>query len=126
MTDQIKDIRSLMDDINDIINKTSLNESYVFGHGQEENKNIQQPSLEKKISTDENENIVDNKPNIQQPDIKNKIGKIRSISIYLLADINPSNDPEAYKLVKGIWDSCDKFLLKGTEELKPKQENNNI
>lgn len=132
MANESKDIRFLMEDINDIIEKTSLNESYVFGQ-----KPTQQAPVRRQMPTEEEEPTLNDEPelsndepelkdNSQPTDITGKISKIRSVAIHLLADLNPMNDPEAYKLVKSIWDSCDKFLLKGNESPKPQEENNNI
>lgn len=116
--DGIREIREIMNDINSIIN-----ESYVFNSKQEE---IRPQKQESSIEPNQVSPSVPevNKTNIESGSVDTEINKMRKISIQLLSNLDPSEDTETYKLVKGIWDSCDKYLTKDNIQ-KPKNNNNN-
>ncbi len=129
-----KEIRSIIQDIDDIIKKTYLNEGYVFNDKPNPNQkpggNLNPVREEPKPIT----NLEQEHP-ISDGQIENKsagneidseIVKIRQIALTLLANINPLKNPEQSKVVKTIWDACDKFLTKDNQAIKTKNENNNI
>lgn len=118
MSKESKEIREIIDDIGQIIN-----ESYTFRSNSEnnilpENDEINS-ELEREIKPD---NISLNKPKVGG--IDNEVKEIRKIALSVISNISPNDDQESYKLVKGIWDSCDKFLTRDTKEIKTKNENN--
>lgn len=136
MSNESKDIRLLMEDIKNIINKSSLNESYVFGEkptqtpGGNLNPVKEEPNLDNKpeLVNKEIEQGLDSTKQIEDSSkstIDNDIVKIRQMALNLLANINPLKDPEQSKVVKTIWDACDKFLTKDAVTNKPKPEENN-
>ena len=132
-----KEIREIMDDINGIIQKLSVNESYVFD-GKQSQQRV--PSQMKQTTSrsipmeeePENHSDVHSLPDISNKNNNNiskgfdeRINQIRKIALNVLSELEPSTDPESYKLIKGIWDSCDKYLTKDSIA-KPQNNNNNI
>lgn len=122
-----KEIREIIDDIKNIIN-----ESYVFDEQQPQLK--VQPNMQQKnqsINTpiqedpDNKEDFNIKGDNLSSNDFDTKITQIRKIAIQLMTGLDPSSDSESYRLIKGIWDSCDKYLIKDSIS-KPKNNNNNI
>lgn len=110
--DEVKKIREIWDDL--IMCQKSINESYVFDERKLES-NDDQKAQNKRIDIN-NENVGGN--------VDSKIEQIRKTAILLLSDIDPSLNQESYKLVKNIWDSCDKYLLKDNK--MQKEQNNKI
>jgi hypothetical protein len=100
-------------EIEQLLDRISINESYAF------EEDLPSKSQSSEISP-ERKNIS---PNYG---IDEKIKQIRKISINLLSELNPSNDSESYKMIKGIWDSCDKYLTRNVSNNTESQKNNNI
>ena len=123
MSKEAKEIREIMNDIDQI-----MNESYVMGKtpqqvipegGDDIDSNGGIPSEESKGI--DNSNLGPKK----SVNIDKEIADMRKIAITLLADLNPLSNPEESKIVKSIWDSCDKFLIKDKQPKEQNQNNNN-
>jgi hypothetical protein len=67
------------------------------------------------------------KPEASQTNIDDKVKQIRKLSVETLMNLDPTNNQDSYKMIKGIWDSCDKYLLKDNIASKAKEQpENNI
>lgn len=115
-----KEIRHIMEDINQLIS-----ESYVFGKEDEtleSDDGIGDYDLPKKI----NRINGASGSGVGGVNIDENVKQIRKIALTAITELSPSDNQEAYKLVKGIWDSCDKYLTRDVQssEQKPKQTNN--
>jgi hypothetical protein len=129
MSKESKEIREIMNDINQIII-----EGYVFDHN----------SSKKIPESDDNDDSIEfgsteaGNPGLGNVGIKhrdseldesyvnidNEVKEMRKIALNVIIKLTPDVNQEAYKLVKGVWDSCDKFLSKDTKDIKPQQDNN--
>jgi len=118
MSKESKEIREIMDDIKHIIT-----ESYVFGQ-----KNSDLTTEDDDLSA-ELGGLNDRVGSQEQPksggSIDNEVKEMRKIALSVIGNLTPQDDPEAYKLVKTIWDSCDKFLSKDIKDQKQTQNNVN-
>lgn len=125
MSKQSKEIRDIMDDIKGIM----LNESYMFGEKSNsepaqkpESAPISKPESINKIPQQNQQKEIGHK---SSTNIDGSVKKIREIAITLLIDLDPASNPEESKLVKGIWDSCDKFLTNKIKQPEQGEVNNN-
>lgn len=115
-----KELREIMNDIGQSMNKI-ITEGYVFNEElddiKSDNESLGKPNtdLPNKINSVSNNG-----------DIDSQIKEIRKIALNIISKITPMDEPEAYKLVKSVWDSCDKFLTKDTVDTKKIQNQNNI
>lgn len=119
MSDTLREIRNIIDDMKDMIS-----ENYVFSKDQQPVQRVQSEEVIPEESS--NEEIPSSQAEIKNEpkntaNIDREIESIRKLSIKLLADLSPIDNPEECKLVKGIWNSCDSFLDKTK---KPKNNNN--
>jgi hypothetical protein len=126
MSKESKEIREIMNDINQIIT-----ESYVFGHKSGEMiPEGDDDSLEFGSTEAGNPELGNNGIEHQDSElggsyvnIYNEVKEMRKIALNVIMKLTPDANQEAYKLVKGVWDSCDKFLNKNTKDIKPQQNN---
>lgn len=133
MKNQSNDIREIMNDINDIINKGAVNESFAFGEKTTpiQSQKVAPLSMQKQMPTEDVAPELASTPTeteISMPDkgVDGKVKQIRKVAIETLAELDPTVDPDSYKMIKSIWDSCDKYLTKDNVA-KPKEQNaNNI
>ena len=119
MSRESKEIREILNDIDQIIT-----EGYVFG--KESNEIIPEND---EIGEDFNDISSTTSSQIGKPQNKNidaEVKEMRKIALSVIGNLTPMEDPEAYKLVKSVWDSCDKFLTKDTKDVKQPQNQNNI
>lgn len=122
MSQDTKEIRQIMDDISFYIT-----EGYVFGQKSqdiipENDSDIQDVDFSNNELS--NSNIKPEKiEKTEKRNIDTEVNEIRKIALSVISEITPMSDPEAYKLVKNIWDTCDKFLTKDVKE--PKENNIN-
>lgn len=132
MKNQSNDIREIMNDINDIINNGAINESFAFG---EKTPSIQPQkvaplSMQKQMPTEEAGPELTSTPETEMsmPDkgVDEKVKQIRKVAIETLAELDPTVDPDSYKMIKSIWDSCDKYLTKDNVAKPKEQTANNI
>lgn len=129
MSKDSREIREIMSDIQNIIS-----ESYVFNQNQSQQQPQSQLNGPKKNvipedNGDESQDLgLNNQDDVESSNdsasIDGEIEEIRKIALSVIMKITPKNSQEAYKLVKGIWDSCDKFLTKDVKDIKPQQNNN--
>lgn len=118
MSKESKEIREIMEDIKQIIT-----ESYVFDQ-KSEDVDSKYDELGNGINDLPLEKPINSKPQVSN--IDSEVKEIRKIALNVISKITPMEDPEAYKLVKSVWDSCDKFLTKDKDESKkPQNQNNN-
>ena len=126
MSKEAKEIREIMNDIDQI-----MNESYVMGKTPQQV--IPEAGDDAGAGDDANGDYTNFEGPLPGPDgssespyksvnIDKEIADMRQLAITLLADLNPLSNPEESKIVKSIWDSCDKFLIK---DKQPKEQNNN-
>jgi len=118
MSKESKEIREIINDIHQAIG--NLNESYVFN---KTNNDIipEEDGFQNEVTSDISSN------RISSPKVKNidsEIKEIRRIALSVIGELTPMDNQDAYKLVKGIWDSCDKFLTKDNQQVQPKINNN--
>lgn len=117
-----KEIRHIMEDINQLIS-----ESYVFGKESETFESDGGIDINDYDSPKKN-NRIDGalSSGVGAVNIDENVKQIRKIALTAITELSPSDNQEAYKLVKGIWDSCDKYLTRDVQssEQKPKQTNN--
>lgn len=122
MSKESKEIREIMNDIKQIIT-----ESYAFG-GQSDEEFIPEEGDNFNSELDDNlptNNIHNGGNKSETKNIDAEVKEMRKIALSVISNLTPMEDQEAYKLVKSIWDSCDKFLTKDTKEVKPQIQNNN-
>ena len=130
MRNESKDIREILNDVGDIINKMSVNESFTFGEKMPSNQSSNTSPIKKQTPNEdinsELELPLNNEKPVKGVGVGEKVKQIRKIAIEAIADLDPSLDPDSYKMIKNIWDSCDKYLTKDIS-VKPKEEiKNNI
>lgn len=108
-----------MDDIKTITKEIlkTLNESYVFP------KNISEDEVPSELKdTDSelpfNEKEVDDVKPSGSNDFDNKIKEMRKSSMIMLAELDPTSEESKYKLMKSIYEACDKFLYSNKSEEK--------
>ena len=125
MSKQSKEIRDIMDDIKGI-----MNESYMFGEKSEDSTPNPEQIVNKKPENStpikSEDPIRNSNTNKSHVNIDESIKKIREIAIRLLIELDPASSPEESKLVKGIWDGCDKFLTNKNKPEEGNENNNNI
>lgn len=90
--------------------KQRLNESLVF------DETIKPKNDEAIISNDEE--TLEPEPMNDSFDVSSTINDIRKIAITAMVEINPVEDPDNYKLLKSILDSCDRSFSKNNEKNK--------
>lgn len=118
MSRESKEIREIMNDI-----KHMINESYVFGQ-----KNSDLTTEDDDLSAELgglNDRVSSQSQKGSMGGIDNEVKEIRKIALSVIGNLTPQDDQEAYKLVKTIWDSCDKFLSKDIKDKKQTQNNIN-
>ena len=119
MLTESKEIRQIMEDVTQSMNHI-MNEGYVFN---EELYDVKPDNnLGKEIDNSHKINPMSNGGG----NIDSQVKEIRKIALSVISKITPMDEPEAYKLVKSVWDSCDKFLTKDTVDTKKIQNQNNI
>lgn len=130
MKNQGNDIREILDDMKDIMGKMAVNESFAFGEKMppsQGSKPVTSP-IEKQMPTEDINSELEPTSNIEEPtkhgNIDEKVKQIRKVAIETLSDLDPTVDPDSYKMIKSIWDSCDKYLTKDNAA-KPKEQNTN-
>lgn len=124
MSKESKEIREIMNDISQIIT-----ESYVFGHKSgemipeagDDDFDFGSTEAGHQGLSDEHQNSELGGSSVN---IDNEVKEMRKIALSVVMKLTPDANQEAYKLVKGVWDSCDKFLTKDTKDIKPQQNNN--
>jgi hypothetical protein len=116
MSKESREIREIMNDINQIIT-----EGYVFGHksGEMIPEGDDNPGLDN-VGIKHQDSELDR----SYVNIDNEVKEMRKTALNVIMKLTPDVNQEAYKLVKGVWDSCDKFLSKDTKDIKPQQDNN--
>lgn len=118
-----KQIRELLEDIKEIQNKLNpLNETYMFGKKEE--------SLGENDFVEKEEPSFDSmKKDAVTPvgsNIDSQVKEIRKIALSVISNLSPSDDQESYRLVKDIWDKCDKYLTRGEKNEKQAVNQNKI
>lgn len=127
MTKDSKDIYEIKNDIIEIMNKAKMNESFVFGDKQTVEKTEPDPNMTSEMGSIKPETAPEAKPEASQANIDDKVKQIRKLSVETLMNLDPTNNQDSYKMIKGIWDSCDKYLLKDNIASKAKEQpENNI
>lgn len=127
MTKDSKDIYEIKNDIIEIMNKAKINESFVFGDKQTVGKTEPNPNMTSEMGSMKPETAPEVKPEASQTNIDDKVKQIRKLSVETLMNLDPTNNQDSYKMIKGIWDSCDKYLLKDNIASKAKEQpENNI
>lgn len=122
MSKEAREIRDIWNDLNECSkamknSATVLNETYVFNKTPNQRPEPREEEMETPVNADNNTD--------KGSGVDEKIEQIRKIAIMLLTELDPGINPESYKLVKNIWDSCDKYLIKDTKSTK-QQLNNDL
>lgn len=129
MSKESKDIRAIITDIDMIINESKINESFAFGEKMPSQKPISSPTQTQLPKEDVEPGLnldTEIETNPSGGGIDESIKQIRQLSVKALMDLDPTDDPDSYKMIKGIWDSCDKYLLKDNVAKPKEQPANNI
>jgi hypothetical protein len=124
MLKQSKDSKEIREITNDILqHMKTIKESYVFGR---ESQGVipEEGGLDSELTDLSSEKQDMGKP--QTKNIDSEVKEMRRIALSVIGNLTPMEDPEAYKLVKSVWDSCDKFLTKDVKDPKQTQNQNNI
>lgn len=104
-SDDIRDMLSIINKIN-----SNLNESYIF-NSEKTVENEQEPETEEVEPIEIESDEVEVEPEGKSEFIE-KIKEFRKMALDIISSLDLNAQEEEYKIMKTIWDNCDKLTSK--------------